>query len=188
VSQPDNLPGPQHIPVLLRALSDPNLPTPQRDVAKTMLTEAYKNAKPPEKIQTLQALQADPSLLDVEKQLRAAGKTEVTSIRRAKPSLQRALVGSLGKRFEKLSEEGQTATQDLALAGQLARPRRSRQNRSARCIQGWLAERGIKVGDNVGAVEAYGSIIDKLTPQQRVPGQAPHPTMKAGCSRTACRS
>jgi hypothetical protein len=135
-----------------------------------MLTEAYKNAKPPEKIQTLQALQADPSLLDVEKQLRAAGKTEVNIDQKGETAFAQGAGGVLSKRFEKLSEEGQTATQDLALAGQLRDLGAVVKTGAPAAVQGWLAERGIKVGDNVGAVEAYSSIIDKLTPQQRVPG------------------
>lgn len=77
---------------------------------------------------------------------------------------------AIAKRFAKLSEEGDTATSDLALIGQLRDLGQVVQTGAPAAIQGWLAERGIKVGDNVGAVEAYNSIIDKLTPQQRIPG------------------
>lgn len=162
--------GAQHVPVLLRAMSDPNLPAAQKDTAKLLLTEAFKNMKEPEKIQTLRALKADPSLLGVEQQLRAAGKTEINIDQKGETAFATAAGGSLGKRFEKLSEEGQSATQDLALVGQLRDLGQVVKTGAPAAVQGWLAERGIKVGDNVGAVEAYGSIIDKLTPQQRVPG------------------
>lgn len=162
--------GAQHVPVLLKAMADPNLPEHQRDTAKVLLTEAFKNMKEPDKIQTLRALKADPSLLGVEKQLRAAGKTEINIDQKGETAFATAAGGSLGKRFEKLSEEGQSATQDLALVGQLRDLGQVVKTGAPTAVQGWLAERGIKVGDNVGAVEAYGSIIDKLTPQQRVPG------------------
>jgi hypothetical protein len=162
--------GAQHVPVLLKAMADPNLPSSQKDTAKLLLTEAFKNMKEPEKIQTLRALKADPSLLGVEQQLRAAGKTEVNIDQKGETAFASAAGGSLAKRFEKLSEEGQTATQDLALIGQLRDLGQVVKTGAPAAVQGWLAERGIKVGDNVGAVEAYGSIIDKLTPQQRVPG------------------
>jgi hypothetical protein len=178
----DNLPAPaaapaksfevgaEHVPVLLKAMADPNLPEHQRDTAKVLLTEAFKNMKEPEKIQTLRALKADPSLLGVEQKLRAAGKTEINIDQKGETAFATAAGGALGKRFEKLSEEGQTATQDLALVGQLRDLGQVVKTGAPAAVQGWLAERGIKVGDNVGAVEAYGSIIDKLTPQQRVPG------------------
>jgi hypothetical protein len=164
----DNLPSAKHIPFLLKSLTDPNLPAGQREIAKTMLTEAYKNAKEPEKIQTLRALKDNPALLDIEKQLRAG--TTVNIDQKGETEFAKAGGSAIAKRFEKLSEEGQTATQDLALVGQLRDLGAVVKTGAPAAIQGWLAERGVKVGDNVGAVEAYGSIIDKLTPQQRVPG------------------
>lgn len=164
----DNTPSAKHIPFLLKSLSNPNLPPGQREIAKTMLTEAYKNSKEPEKIQTLKALQANPALLEIEKQLRAG--TTVNIDQKGETEFAKAGGSAIAKRFEKLSEEGQNATQDLALVGQLRDLGAVVKTGAPAAIQGWLAERGVKVGDNVGAVEAYGSIIDKLTPQQRVPG------------------
>jgi hypothetical protein len=162
--------GAQHVPVLIGALSNPNLPAGQKEVAKTLLTEAFKNMKEPEKIQTLRALHADPSLLEVEKQLRSAGKTEVNIDQKSESEFAKQAGGTVAKRFEKLSEEGQNATQDIALLGQLRDLGAVVKTGAPAAIQGWLAERGIKVGNNVSAVEAYSSIIDKLTPQQRIPG------------------
>lgn len=167
---PTGQPGAQHVPILLQALANPNLPAGQKETAKLLLTEAFKNMKDPEKIQTLKAMQADPSLAELEMKLKAAGKTEVNIDQKGETAFATSAGTSLGKRFEKLSEEGQTATQDLALVGQLRDLGAVVKTGAPAAIQGWLAERGVKVGDNVGAVEAYGSIIDKLTPQQRVPG------------------
>jgi hypothetical protein len=162
--------GAQHVPVLLRAMSDPNMPAGQKETAKLLLTEAFKNMKEPEKIQTLRAMKADPSLLEVEKDLRRASKTDVNIDTQGGTAFAKAGGTAIAKRFEKLSEEGDTATTDLAMIGQLRDLGAVVKTGAPAAIQGWLAERGIKVGDNVGAVEAYGSIIDKLTPSQRIPG------------------
>jgi hypothetical protein len=164
----DNLPAAKHIPFLLRSLSDPNLPSGQREIAKTMLTEAYKNAKEPEKIQTLRALQANPQLLDIEKQLRA--KTEINIDQKGETELSKVLNKGLGERINDIAKEGDTARSDLAMVGQLRDLGAAVKTGGPAAVQGWLAGYGIKVGENVGAVEAYGSIVDKLTPAQRVPG------------------
>lgn len=74
------------------------------------------------------------------------------------------------KRFEKLVEEGDQAQSDKLLVGQLRELGGKIGTGGAAAAQGWLAERGIKVGPNVGEIEAYNAIVDRLTPQQRVPG------------------
>jgi hypothetical protein len=70
-----------HIPALLGALSDPNLPAAQKDTAKLLLNKALDDAKVPEKIQTLTALKEQSgfkgTLLDLELKLRNASKTDV---------------------------------------------------------------------------------------------------------------
>jgi hypothetical protein len=154
----------------MRSLVDPSLAAGPRELATTLLKEAYKSASPPEKIQTLLALQANPQLLDIEKQLRASGKTEINLNDKSETAFAKEGGGGLGKQFVKLSEEGQNARQDLALVGQLRDLGSVVQTGAPAAIQGWLANQGIKVGPNVGAVEAYGAIIDKLTPAQRIPG------------------
>lgn len=164
----DGLPSAKHIPFLLKSLSDPNLPAGQREIAKTMLTEAYKNAKEPEKIQTLRALQANPQLLEIEKQLKAS--TTVNVDQKGESELAKKLGGGLGERINDIAKEGDAARTDLAMVGQLRDLGAAIKTGGTAAIQGWLANYGIKVGDNVGSVEAYGSIVDKLTPNQRVPG------------------
>lgn len=77
---------------------------------------------------------------------------------------------SIAKRFEGIVSEGDSAQADKALLGQLQDLGSVIGTGGAAGIQKWLSDRGIKVGDNVGALEAYGAIIDKLTPQQRIPG------------------
>jgi len=162
--------GAEAVPSLLQAMSSRNVSPERKEVAKMLLTEAFKNMKEPEKIQTLRALQANPALLEVEKQLRASSKTEINIDQKGETALAQEGGKALAKRFEKLSEEGDNAKSDLALIGQLRDLGTVVQTGAPAAVQSWLAERGIKVGDNVSAVEAYGSIIDKLTPQQRIPG------------------
>jgi hypothetical protein len=97
--------------------------------------------------------------------------TEVNIDQKAEGKFAEVAATGIGKRFEKLSEEGDTARTDLALIGQLRSLGDQMGGTGAvAAARGWLADRGVKLGENVGAVEAYGSIIDKLTPQQRVPG------------------
>jgi len=76
----------------------------------------------------------------------------------------------MAENFQKLSVEGRDAQQDMALVSQLRDLRQIAGTGVAPALQGWLAGHGIKVGDNVGAVEAYETIVNKLTPAQRVPG------------------
>lgn len=167
-SSEDNLPSAKHIPFLIKSLADPNLPQGQKELAKTMLAEAYKNSKEPEKIQTLRALQADPKLLEIEKQLRA--QTTVNIDQKGETELSKTLNKGLGERINDIAKEGDAARTDLAMVGQLRDLGAAVKTGGPAAVQGWLANYGIKVGDNVGAVEAYGAIVDKLTPNQRVPG------------------
>jgi flagellar protein FlgJ len=78
--------------------------------------------------------------------------------------------GKLSDRFAAIVDEGDTACNDLALVSQLRDLGGVIQTGGGAAAQAWLANWGIKVGSNVGAVEAYQSIVDKLTPSQRVPG------------------
>lgn len=66
-----------HIPMLLSAISDPNLPEAQKEIAKDLWKRAWDSAKPTEKIQTLQGLRDNPELLAIEKDLRKSQATTV---------------------------------------------------------------------------------------------------------------
>lgn len=111
------------------------------------------------------------SLLDYQKELRAQTNVNVDT----GPKLESAYASSNGKaisdRFSKIVEEGDAANAEV---GTLARIRelggQIKNIGSGAALQGWLAERGIKVGPNVSEIEAYSALIDKLTPQQRIAG------------------
>jgi len=163
-----------HIPQLVGAISSPHLPAAQKELAGKLLTRALDDSKPNEKIQMLTQLKEQAgypgSILDLEKELRSAGKTTVNVDTKGQTAFATAAGGSVAKRFEELSKEGDSAQTDLALVGQLRDLGNVVKTGGPAAMQGWLAGHGIKVGDNVGATEAYSAIIDKLTPAQRIPG------------------
>jgi hypothetical protein len=77
---------------------------------------------------------------------------------------------AIAQRFDAISKEGDAARQDLALVSQLGDFSKQFGTGGGAALQGALANWGIKVGPNVGVIEAYQAIVDKLTPQQRIPG------------------
>ncbi len=159
---------------LISASSDPRLPQGDRDVAKTLLTAELDNSKATSDMKEWAfAKSQDPNTPDYTTWARAnkaAGKTEVNVDTKGQNAFAKTSNEGIAKRFEKLSEEGDQGAADLALVGQLRDLGQVIKTGAPAAIQGALANYGIKVGQNVGAVEAYGSIIDKLTPQQRIPG------------------
>lgn len=78
---------------------------------------------------------------------------------------------AISSRFEKIVEEGDAASQEVGVLSQLrALGGQIKNMGSGAALQAKLAEFGIKVGENVSEIEAYGALIDKLTPQQKVAG------------------
>lgn len=73
----NSVPTMAHMPALMSVYSNQYSSDAQKDFAKAAIAEVWKNAKPTEKIQTLQALRDDPKLLEIEKDLRRAQKTDV---------------------------------------------------------------------------------------------------------------
>ena len=77
---------------------------------------------------------------------------------------------AIAERMQKFVEEGDQAVVDLNVITDLRALGERFTTGGPAALQAWLAERGIKVGDNVGVIEAYDALINRLTPQQRVPG------------------
>lgn len=69
--------GTKDIPRLLGAISNPDLPDAQKEIAKDLYKRIMDQATPTEKIRTLQGLRDNPALLEIEKDLRKSSKTEV---------------------------------------------------------------------------------------------------------------
>lgn len=107
-----------HVPQLLRAVSNPNLPAGQKDVAKTLLTRALDDAKTPERINFLRKMKEESSyqgtILDLERDLRAAGKTDVKIDQRTETEESKAAGKGAGERrsamFAAAGAAGKTLT------------------------------------------------------------------------------
>lgn len=159
--------------VAFAAIVNPNVPAGMKEGAKQILSLELDQAKLPDQVKQYVFAKGQGyagTYVDFRKELAAAGKTEVNVDTQGQNAFAKAGGQAVAKRFEKLSEEGDTGTQDLALVGQLRDLGNTIQTGAPAAIQSTLAKYGIKVGDNVGAVEAYDAIVDKLTPTQRVPG------------------
>lgn len=103
-------------------------------------------------------------------EIRSVGGNQVTVNNQQEREFDKKTGGAIAERIGKMVEDGDQAASDLQTLGDLRQLGQRIQTGGGAAVQGWLAERGIKIGDNVGAVEAYGALIDRLTPQQRVPG------------------
>lgn len=77
---------------------------------------------------------------------------------------------ALMDRFAAVAQEGDQARSDVALVGELRALGNEIGTGGAAAIQGRLAEYGIKIGPNAGKIEAFNALVDRLTPQQRIPG------------------
>lgn len=159
---------------LIKSLSIPGISAAQKEIGGKLLAAELDQSKLPDAVkQYVYARAQDPSIgsfTDWTRANKAAGKTEVNVDTQGQNAFAKEGGQVIAKRFSKLSEEGDTATQDLALVGQLRDLGQQIQTGGGAAIRGALAQYGIKLGDNVGEIEAYNAIVDKLTPTQRVPG------------------
>lgn len=78
---------------------------------------------------------------------------------------------AISERFSKIVDEGDAAQAEAGAIARLKELGGQIKNMGAgAALQARLAEYGVKVGPNVSEIEAYGALVDKLTPQQRVAG------------------
>ncbi|WP_457797636.1 hypothetical protein [Methylocystis sp. S23] len=101
---------------------------------------------------------------------KAGPDTQVNIDSRGESEFTKETGKGLAKRFQDLSDEGSAAAQDMAMIKELRDIGGNISTGGGAALQGWLASHGIKLGANVGQVEAYSALVDKMTPQQRVPG------------------
>jgi len=99
-----------------------------------------------------------------------AGATSVNVDTKAEGAFQTEAAKGQAKLFNTIVEEATKSQENLGQLAQLRELSGDIGTGLPAAWQGYLAEKGIKIGDNVGKVEAFTSLIDKLTPQQRVPG------------------
>lgn len=181
---PPGDPSPQ-VPTqaLIGWMANPRLPQAQRDLVKSIVENrqkwAQQSAGPTGDIKEYnfyrqQALASGKQPDDFTTWARAnkaAGATNVSIDQKGEGEYAKTVGKSLGERMDAISKEGDSARQDMAIIGQIRQLGGQIQNLgSGAALQGWLAERGIKVGPNVSEIEAFNALVDKLTPQQRVPG------------------
>ncbi len=99
-----------------------------------------------------------------------SGGTQVNIDQKTQGAGDKKAEEAIVERFAKVWEDGDSARTDLAHIEQLRSMGDKVKTGGVAAIQNYLANWGVKLGDNVGTVEAYSAMIDRLTPQQRVPG------------------
>lgn len=170
--------GVQQIPVLLQAVSNPRLPAAQKELAGKLLTRALDEAKTPEKIRTLQMLKQQSgyqgTILDLEKEMRAASKAEVNVNTKGETKFEEELGKGQAKRFIDMAEAGSAAERKLvdinAMRDISARIGSQGVGANIREAIGPYAEAlGVPI-DGLSDIQAYSSIVQRLAPQQRAPG------------------
>ncbi len=164
--------GAQHVPALIGALSNPNLPAGQKETAKLLLTEAFKNSKKPERIQLLEAFKDNPELLRVEMELAKAKGTTVNV--GGEKEFDKELDKGQAKRWNGYIEEGQAAERKLVDINTMREiHQRIGSQGAAANIKEAIGPYAEALGINVAGlsdIQAYSQVIQRIAPQQRAPG------------------
>ena len=90
---------------------------------------------------------------------------------------------ALAKTFAGMTDASISSQDDLALLGELRKL--GVQTGPQAALQGTLAKYGIKIGENVGAVEAYQALVDRMVPSQRLPGSGQTSDFDAGLFKSS---
>lgn len=161
-----------NIAKLNNVLNTRNLPKSSSDTLSRLLEAQYKylEEKDPAEVRTLRALANDPTLMAAEIARRKASKPETNVITQAETAEAKAQGEATVDNFKTIAKEGPAARQQLANLNQLGDLSTQFKTGGPAALQGALANWGIKVGKNVGPVEAYSAVIDKMTPGERIPG------------------
>jgi len=76
---------------------------------------------------------------------------------------------ALAKRFDQLASDGDEAAQNLELVGEMRRLGGRIDTGAGAAVKSYLGKIGVKT-EGVSDIEAFNTLISRLTPQQRVPG------------------
>jgi len=76
---------------------------------------------------------------------------------------------ALAKRFDQLASDGDEAAQNLELVGEMRRLGGRIDTGAGAAVKSYLGKIGVKT-EGVSDIEAFNTLINRLTPQQRVPG------------------
>lgn len=168
------------IPKLEQALASPNLSEGARKALERRLDREYKLQDEAGKLTDEQKEYRmareqgyKGSFMQFKTDLKKAGATTINNNAggaAVEPEFNKATGKAIGERFDAISKEGDTARSDLAMVDQLRSLGGAINFKTMPALRGELAKYGVKIGDDVGEIQAYNSIIDKLTPAQRIPG------------------
>jgi hypothetical protein len=177
------IPGQEQPSLILKleqALASPNLSDGARKALERRLDREYKRADEAGKLtdeqreyQMAREQGYKGSFMQFKTDLKKAGATTINNNAggaAVEPEFNKATGKAIGERFDAISKEGDTARSDLAMVDQLRSLGGAINFKTMPALRGELAKYGVKIGDDVGEIQAYNSIIDKLTPAQRIPG------------------
>ncbi len=99
----------------------------------------------------------------------AASKTQVAIDQRQESEFGKETGKALAKRFDEMATQGDDAAQNLALVDELRRLGGRIDTGGGATVKAFLGKIGIKT-DGVSDIEAFNSLIDRMTPAQRLPG------------------
>jgi len=167
-----------HVPQLLQAVSNPNLPAGQKEVAKTLLTRALDDAKTPERISFLNKLKEESgyqgTILDLERELRAAGKTDVKIDQRTETEESKAAGKGAGERrsamFASAGAAGKTLTNLSRMESLLGQVSQGKIEPSRMTVSAWAKSLGLNdevatsIGldpKGVGSAQALQSLVNE---------------------------
>jgi hypothetical protein len=179
-----------HVPMLLQAMANPNLPAAQKDMAKTLLTRALDESKTPDKIKMLQQLKQQSgyqgSILDLEKELRAAGKAEINIDQKAETAEAKAAGEAAGKRradmFAAAGAAGKTLTNLSRMESLLNQMSQGKIEPARLNISAWAKSMGLNddvarsIGldpSAVGSAQAVQSLVNESVLGKIGPGGFP---------------
>jgi hypothetical protein len=147
-----------------------NAATDDPDERRALMIKAIPNHTPTS-VQETQFIEANPSSKATLLETKRSGATNIVNeAQKVQTKFDEGADSTMIKRFSGMVDEGDTAVQDLAMVGQLRQLGGAIDQRSMPAVRAWLADHGVKVGSDIGVVEAYGALVDRMTPAQRVPG------------------
>jgi hypothetical protein len=152
-------------------MTDPNMPSGQKEAAKLLATNIMGQMKPNDRIQLLEQFKARPDLLAIEKELKA-GTT--VNIDKGENKFDEKLGEGQAKRWNSYIEAGQKAERELTDINSMREiSRRIGSQGAATNIKEAVGPYAEALGINIEGlsdIQAYSSIIQRLAPQQRAEG------------------
>jgi hypothetical protein len=102
-------------------------------------------------------------------EMKRAGANSVNIDQRAESAFGVEASKGQAQSFQKVVDDGLAAGQDAALLGQLRELGGRVETGGGAAVKNWLGQYGVKT-EGLSDIQAYQALVDKLVPQQRVPG------------------